>query len=278
MQIGNATKSNVIFIIFCVSILFITVILIIIFALGQDEEPYKNYANEYLETDVAIIVHTFDGYERYWEGCIYFFQKYYINQKSTVYFANEEKDLDLPIFFKQIKCGKGSWGQRLMVALNQIPENFIVYMQEDMWLTNFLHHRYLEESKRYMEDNNLLNLKLFKDCHHKFDLKEDVNNPLWYIGTHQPSLWKKEFLISTLDKHMSPFKHEISLNRRLHERKDESDRCKCVSSVKFDFYQYLFYEDVSRRGELRDVGKKMLQEENMDFFIGPNEVLIRQDF
>jgi hypothetical protein len=271
-------KLNLWFEIISITFIFIVIISGICFTYScYTTNPYKKmkidpYTKK--KSNVSIVIHTFDGYKRYWEGVVHFLQKYYVDQTSIVYFANETMDIDLPPFFSQIKCGKGKWGYRLIQALNNVPTKYVVYMQEDMWLNQYLHQRYLNEVEEYMEKNNLVSVKLFSNCKHDINILEDLNNPLWYIGTHQPSMWNKEYLLSTIDTTMSPFRHETSLNRRLHNT-NEGIKVLCSEEAEIAFYQHLSYQDVSRQGKLRDVGKQMLKKEGLDFIFDKDEVFYR---
>jgi hypothetical protein len=52
-----------------------------------------------------------------------------------VYFVTEEKSINLPEIVTNIKVGKCEWADRLLRAMDQIPEKNIIYMQEDHWFT-----------------------------------------------------------------------------------------------------------------------------------------------
>jgi hypothetical protein len=246
--------------------------LIVLFVWAPSNGTVINQEAKNYKSDISFVIHTFDGYKRYWSGMLHFLKKYYIHQNSIVYFANEDLDIDLPPFFQQIKCGKGTWGFRLKTALEQIPTKYVVYLQEDMWLTHYIHQNYFDQIGNYMEVNDLYSVKLFGNCQHNIHCGEDLNNPLWYIGTHQPSMWNREFLLSTVDETMSPFKHEVNLNKRLHKNTKEAEKVLCGIPT---IGQVVKYEDVSRRGQIREVGKKMLEKEGLKFEKSDDEVYYR---
>lgn len=226
----------------------------------------------------AIVVHTFDGYQRFWTGFIHFYTKYASQVTWTVYFATEIKCPDnLPAHFVHLPCGQGEWGKRLRVALSQIPEQYVLYMQEDMWLTNTLTATYLNQAFQLAYLNNWNLFKLQVDCQHKInpDHHADYNNPQWYIASHQPGIWNKSFLLSTLSDNMTPFRHETSLNHRLHMNKDLANTCECHQH----FFSLDFpYLDVSRRGRLLDSGRNMLKKEGLSFHVQKDEVMTRRNY
>jgi len=224
----------------------------------------------------GILVHSFDGYRRYWPGWYHFFQKHHSDPVWPIYFATEEKSVapwipDHPQHH-HLLTGKGSWGYRLMEALKKMPEEYVLYMQEDMWLTGTLRPDYLQEALTRMKSLNLNQMKLQSNCQHVVGMPTDYNNSLWYVVSHQPGLWKKSFLMSSLDPTSSPFQHETQLNDNLHRRPDLASLCRCNQ----DFVSATFpYEDVSRQGRLRDVGHQMLEQEGLEFVTEKDEVMYR---
>jgi hypothetical protein len=225
--------------------------------------------------DIAFLVHSFDGYKRYWPGFVHFFDKHHASP-WPIYFATE--DLDPPKSavntYTPIKCGKGQWGRRLLAALKQIPEKYVVYLQEDMWLTNHLSREYMDKAAHMIKKYKWLLLKLQTNCYHDIDVRNDVNDPKWYVASHQPGIWLKDFLLSTLEPEMSPFKHETTINHMLHQPENLDIAVKCQCNLDFRALPFP-YEDVSRQGSLRDIGRKMLKDDKLEFRIGENEVTFR---
>ena len=235
----------------------------------------KNTANaENTENSVAFLVHTFDGYQRYWPGFLYFFFKYH-KPKWPVYFASEEVDGNdsrcIPILTE-----KGPWGKRLLTALSVIPETHIIYMQEDIWLTAELDQDYLDAALENMTRDNLNCLKLQDDCKFHVGMPDDVSDRRWYIISHHPGMWKKSFLSSTLSPEMSPFQHETRANFALHtSRQADAQLCECNEN--YDAKYGFPYIDVSRQGQLRPEGIEMLQKHGLGFELGDNPVMIRNE-
>lgn len=261
------------------------VMLLLSIFLAQKTETSSFQPEEKLDRNrlpsAAFLIHTFDGYRRYWPGWFHFFHLHHPEPVWPVYFATEEKNIENLIpeesssRYKNVKTGKGEWGYRLRRALEQIPEEYVLYLQEDMWLTGTLRSEYLERSLQRMKKHNLNHLKLQANCHHNAGLQSrDLNDSRWYVVSHQPGLWRKSFLLSTLKDVWSPFQHETQTNADLHLAPGDAQWCRC----NLDFVNEVFpYEDVSRRGQLRPIGQDMLDKADLGFEVSSDEVMFRAD-
>jgi len=225
--------------------------------------------------NLSIVVHSFDGYKRYWPGWHHFFHKHCPKPFCPIYFCTEVESVEQPhdSMYHHIATGKGEWGARLITALRQISTPYVLYMQEDMWLTSPLSTAYMQSAMNQMETRQLNHLKLQKDCQHQVGLSDQYNNPAWYIMSHQPGLWKVDFLLSTLMDQQSPFAHETTTNRMLQQAPDLAATCACNQQFTSQVFPY---EDVSRQGQLRPVGKEMMEKERLSFIVGSDEVMFRK--
>src|SRR5476651_787877 len=86
--------------------------------------------------EIALIVHACDRYQLLYQGFEYFFKRNWPFYEVDIkyYFLTEEADYQSDLF-TNIKTGKGEWSDRLLNGLNQIPQTYIIYFQEDMWLS-----------------------------------------------------------------------------------------------------------------------------------------------
>ena len=102
--------------------------------------PYNLKSNA-----VALLVHACDRYEILYKGFEIFFHRYWDHRITTSnYFATEEKDTE-PEGFIALKSGKGEWSDRLIKLLkDQIVEDYVIYMQEDMWLSKPVDYLFFE--------------------------------------------------------------------------------------------------------------------------------------
>ena len=101
--------------------------------------------------DLAVILHTCDAYERLWRGFFYCWFKFQNNTelgRCKLYFMNEEQDEfnvgGFPTSAIWCPTGPGEWSDRLIRGLVNIPEPYVLYMQEDFWLDKTLFDPHLE--------------------------------------------------------------------------------------------------------------------------------------
>jgi len=228
---------------------------------------------ELSDDNVAFLVHSFDGYKRYWEPWVHFFFKFHPDPLWPLYFASEKIAVTDPRCLS-VLTEKGEWGARLISALQQIKEEYIFYFQEDIWLTKPLTQNYLNACVQTFTKHNLNYLKLQDDCRFTVNMRDDIQDRRWYIVSHHPGLWRKSFLLSTLQSNMTPFQHEIAVNSYLHRHPQEAAKCKCNLDYDSRVFPYL---DASKRGKLCDQGFKMLKKDGLYLQIDENAVLERKD-
>jgi hypothetical protein len=119
--------------------------------------------------------------------------------------------------FKMIFSGKGEWSDRLLVLLNQIPEDFILYLQEDHYSSGVIPD--LSMLMDMIRKDNLLRLQLSPV--NKYYTLSGSKLPLFfhpsskYLVSHQPSIWRKDFLISCLKPGENPWQNEYEGTKRL---------------------------------------------------------------
>lgn len=86
--------------------------------------PYDN--------SVAIVVSTFDAYHPCWDPFCHGISKYWPDCPFQIYFITNY--LTAPCGH-EIKIGPDQgWSMNLQILLSRIPEEYILYMQEDYWL------------------------------------------------------------------------------------------------------------------------------------------------
>ncbi len=179
-----------------------------------------------MQKSIAVVVHACDRYRLLFQGFEYFFKKYW-PQHTVVcnyYFLTEELDYNSDVF-TNIKTGKGAWTERLRVALQSIDEPYIIYMQEDMWLSEMLCADTINSVVQYALDNELQLMKLNSSEVYKTIATDIVidglrvgvldNNASGYLMSHQVAIWNKEFLLSQLQYKEHPWRNERKGTKRL---------------------------------------------------------------
>ena len=192
-------------------------------------------------SNICYFVHTCDDYQQFWNGWHVSYEKFWPKELDwNVYFVNEE--IDCPYNdVTQIKTfkskkewieetrevdsqgnplpTKGSmkqfdhgWSDRLIMALDNIEEEYLLYVQEDMWLKHLVDHDLFHNAFRFAErtDINVLRLTRLnilssdKTFLHKTNYFVNdhrllkIDKKAGYLMNHQPAIWKKSFLQEVL--------------------------------------------------------------------------------
>jgi hypothetical protein len=175
-------------------VFLLILIIILLVLLKHKTETFSN------NKDMAVLIHTFDGYSRYWEPLLHFTNKY-LNIDYDIYIGVENMDIPPEILgkVKILKSGEGTFVDRLESHLNKLEKKgykYIYLMQEDHWYTKptsfgVKHNEIFKEGLKLMKSDNIDCLKLHVLSMHPFDTKlveryknKLLNNPLYYLNTH----------------------------------------------------------------------------------------------
>ena len=175
---------------------------------------------------MALLVHSCDRYEFLYKGFDYFFLNHWdFSIPCNYYFATEIIDANIH-GFEIIKSGKGEWSDRLIKILRDvIKEDYILYFQEDMWLTKNVNPKFFIQLFQQAIENNWKQVKLNSSEVHKtkktnifiegFNISEINNTESKFLMSHQVTLWKKDFLLDQLFKNENPWRNEKRGSKRL---------------------------------------------------------------
>lgn len=175
--------------------------------------------------NVALLVHSCDRYEFLFKGFEYFFAKHWpFTIPCNYYFATEEKRVNVH-GFTNVLSGKGEWSNRLATLLRGIKEEYILYFQEDMWLTKDVNARFFEQLFALAQNNSWQMVKLHSSEVYKtnptghsiegFTVAQLDNTASEYLMSHQVTLWNKSFLLQQLPANEHPWRNERKGTKRL---------------------------------------------------------------
>ena len=208
---------------------------------------------------LCIIIHTSDKYNFCWDGWNSHFQKNWNhNLNVPVFFVNENVDANFNNII-QYKTGTNEWSDRLLNFLVNNEFDHVFYMQEDMWITREIDFdKYYHDFILYdLDALRLLNEIGGDNIHYKFTGEKDgyliFNQKTTYILSHQPSFWKRQFLIDCLDPGETPWNNEINGSIRINNSNKE---------VKIWAVKNLpsWYTPVSNKGNLTNEGLVLLKQ------------------
>ncbi len=126
-------------------------------------EKFKGTGRNQEGPGLAILIHSFDGYKRFWGPAAWFAQQN-LNCGYPIYFATEEKPFALEPF-RVLLTGRGSFLARLrrsVVRLKKEGFRHVFYLQEDMWISEPQSRQKIAALVKLMTEHRLDSLKLGK--------------------------------------------------------------------------------------------------------------------
>lgn len=206
--------------------------------------------------EIPVILHSMDSYSKFWNPWYHLFNLHCKNH-GPIIFLSEEKEPDFVNDVTHIKTGEGKWGERLLIALEQIESEFVFYMQEDFWcIKDFeLTDNILEMFEEYKMDQLHIkeNINLIKTIKIKDNLLKFAQDSE-YTQNHQFGLWKKSKLKDNVLPNENPWENEINGSIRLNKNPHN-----------IYLLDYHWYISVCRRGQLMERGEKIIEKYEISF-------------
>ena len=174
----------------------------------------------------AILINTCDMFEDCWEPFFKLFSIYWPEYKGVMYLNTETKQYNYPglnIVPLKVSCGinkprkRLTWSECLKLALKEINEDIILYMQEDYFLKDSAKSKVVGDYVKLMIDNKDIHCVHLTDqavkaknvaCKYsKYNLKLVEINQRYRISC-QAALWRKGVLLSYLRPYESAWQFE----------------------------------------------------------------------
>lgn len=215
----------------------------------------------------AVVVQTCDKYERFWDGFFHFMAKQWDEGIGCpIYFCNEEKKLDLPGGFRQIRTGRGSFVQNLKAALAEIKQEHVFYMLEDFWpIAPMSAERYRSLYERFVEnDMDALQVSTYTP-YYKLVVDETsacgsrllrFEEDSEWIFNFQARFWKKGLFSDCL---VEPRISESVVSSAITVEMESDAHARKNMDLKVWLHHYFWYPitGVAYRGNFTDVGEQM---------------------
>jgi hypothetical protein len=197
--------------------------------------------------NLSVLVHTFNGYQHLWPGqwlafCVHWYDE------IPFFFGTDIENEETVHYGKMIYSGPGEWSDRLRSLLKQIPSEYVLYMQEDHWPTQSPPN--LAEMMKIVTEKKLLRLQIspivpfYKLFSEENTLFFDVKSK--YLVSHQPSIWKKSFLLDCLKPGENPWVNEYKGTQRLQQNSQIRD----FIHKKIAIYPYEWYKHMCIKGKM----------------------------
>jgi hypothetical protein len=159
---------------------------------------------------LAILVNTSDGFDDCWFPFFQLFAKYGGDlNSSTVYLNTERKDYafgDIHMVPTKVWLDgepRPTWSQCLSRGLAKIAEPFVLYLQEDYFLSKSVEVEWLARALQILEsepDVGVIYLNRygpqFKNYIPRSDGFVEIQSPASYLVSTQAAIWRKDLLAS----------------------------------------------------------------------------------
>ena len=164
---------------------------------------------------LSVLIGTCDLYSPLWEPFQITFDRYWkFNTKNLFVGETVEVPNYTDTKFETIISGKGKWGERIRKGIEVCEEEYIFFILEDY----FLNYTYSEEQMNTwlvdMKKYDIDRLQISGPDVQRYDnvpdcpYKRFTNNE--YLISVQPSIWKKSFLLETINPNYSPWQYEVT--------------------------------------------------------------------
>jgi hypothetical protein len=181
----------------------------------------------------SILVNSTDSYEDCWNPFFFLFCKFWSSYNGKIYLNTETKDFSYPgLNITSIKNNienpkdKITWSECLLMGLNKIETDIILYLQEDYFINNYVNFNEVNEFVDIMDKENIACIYLSHAGPHGPYLPTQ-NKKVYQVGKKavyrislQAALWKKVILKKYLRRHENSGQFEIFGTKRAQRQKD----------------------------------------------------------
>lgn len=149
--------------------------------------------------DLSMITWSHSSYSDVWPAYFGQIEKYYSNIKTHL-FVDENADSSEFNCNTILNKESDEYSKRFIECLDQVPEKYVLYMQEDFILYDYVDEEKIGSICSFLESSNYSFTRLIKsgveggNC-----ISEDLNlyeipGYSQYLFSHQATIWKKEDL------------------------------------------------------------------------------------
>ncbi len=165
----------------------------------------------------SILVSSFDRYSACWVPFCHGLQKYWPDHFTPLYFITNQKD---PPCGQAIQVGQDrGWAGNLRYALEQIESPYILYAQEDYWLTAPVNSAAISEYAAWLAADRADYIRLYPAPPPALPFPGD--DRLGILDVHaeyrtslQMALWRKSVLQALLVPGETPWQFEVHGSQR----------------------------------------------------------------
>lgn len=194
------------------------------------EDAMASYVDEIGQyekfNDKAVVIVGDDEHDHLWPAFFKYFDEYWDTSfDAKIYFISENKDVKHKGVLN-IKTGKQTFGKRLSLGLQQIPEKNVLLLMEDYFLTKKVDAKFFKEAFELVSAHsmdrlginfktNLMTYEALNMKVQKFQVSKIKTDSRYAVSLH--GIWNREFLLSVLGEKDTQDDVENNATARVHK-------------------------------------------------------------
>lgn len=172
--------------------------------------------------NVALFVSSCDKYQSVWYPYFELVKRYWPTHPQRIYLSTESKSCSIEGLDITVLNSGGviPWSQRLIEALKQVEEPYIIFSLEDFFFLDIVKQSKIDECLTWMiEDDSIGVCRLSTvetvkgEKYKQSDFVICPNTHAWRVDT-QIALWRKSFLLKVLHPMETPWQFEGFASKR----------------------------------------------------------------
>lgn len=166
---------------------------------------------------VSVLIGSCDAYSPLWKNFDILFRRYWkLNTKNVLVSETIPFNNDL---YQTILPGKLQWGERMLLGLNEIDTEYVVFLLDDYYLTETFTQEFVDEHISIIEFYNAHKIMMDINYGEPIYSLEHQHKDLYkfkphseYLNSIQPSIWRTDYLKQVMKPNYSPWQFEIDGN------------------------------------------------------------------
>lgn len=226
------------------------------------------------ESNFALLIFSCDKFSDLWEAHITLLNRYWPNRKCKTYIVSDKVSTQKFDGVEIIACGDDTeMSDRVKYILERIKEEYVLVTLDDYFpYGNFKEEKFINLIS-FLKENNGDYLRFFNEP--KREKRKKITKNISkiikldrYSINLYPSLWRKEFLLSTVEKSLNAWDYEVSLSKIALKLN--------ITAFTYPKYNEVFpFMDVVRKGKiLRKAYKKL---KKLNIYHGDRKVRTRKE-
>ena len=170
--------------------------------------------------NVALIISTYDDSEDLWRPLEQTYLKYWKDIDFPIYLSTNNKVFDSALFHS-LKIGDElSWSDNLIRSLHNIKQDYVLLTFDDLFLTSQVNHTLIVELMNQAIEKEFNYLQFYRSISKGRRIDNLIfkkSNQTRYKNSAIWSFWKKDILLSLLERQENAWEFEINGNIRSYE-------------------------------------------------------------